>query len=102
MKSPFYKTGNSKSPLFKHHTVEARRSMTQSESDKNKYDKLKYQLNVKSTDTIFSSTNPHGSKLKSQMYKIKSNEKFEPTKQTFTRDKNSGNITYHDIVPKNK
>ena len=101
MKSPFYKTGNSKSPLFNHHTVKAQRSMTQSESDKNKYDKLKYQLNVKSTDTIFSSTNPHGSKLKSQMYKIKGKEKFEP-EQTFTRDKNSGDITYHDIVSKNK
>ena len=102
MKSPFYRTGNSKSPLFNHHTVKAQRSMTQSESDNKEYDKLKYQLGVEKTDTIFSSTSRPGSKLKSQMYKIKSNEKFEPTKQTFTRDKNSGNITYHDIVPKNK
>jgi len=102
MKSPFYKTGNSKSPLFNHHTAKAQRSMTQSESDKKKYDKLKYQLGVEETDTIFSSTSRPGSKLKSQMYKIQGKENFESKKRTFTRDKNSGTITYHDIVSKNK
>ena len=101
MKSPFYKTGNSKSPLFNHHTVKARKSKTQGKSDKDKYDKHAYQLNLKATDTMFGSTNPEISNMKSQMYKIKGKEKFEP-EQTFTRDKNSGTITYHDIVPKNK
>ena len=101
MKSPFYKTGNSKSPLFKHHTVEARRSMTQSESDNKEYDKLKYQLGVEETDTIFSSTSRPGSTLKSQMYKIKGNQPFETNTQKQTRDKNSGKTTYHSIVPKN-
>ena len=99
MKSPFYKTGNSKSPLFNHHTVKAKKSMTQSESDKDEYKKLADQLRVEKNDTIFSSTSSHLSKLKSQIYK--NDQPFEP-EQTFTRDKNSGNITYHDIVPKNK
>ena len=99
MKSPFYRTGNSKSPLFNHHTVKAKRSMTQSESDNQEYEKRAYQLNLKPTDTMFSSTSSHLSKLKSQIYK--NDQPFEP-EQTFTRDKNSGTITYHDIVPKNK
>ena len=101
MKSPFYKTGNSKSPLFKHHTVKARRSMTQDESNKDEYKRRSYQLNLKPTDTMFSSTSSHGSKLKSQRYKIKGKEKFEPrTDQTL--DKKSGKTTYHNIVSKNK
>ena len=98
MKSPFYKTGNSKSPLFNHHTVKAKKSMTQSESDKDEYKKLADQLRVEKNDTIFSSTSSHLSKLKSQIYK--NDQPFEP-EQTFTRDKNSGTITYHTIVPKN-
>ena len=102
MKSPFYKTGNSKSPLFNHHTVKARRAQTQSESNNKEYEKRAYQLNLKPTDTMFSSTSRPGSKLKSQMYKIQGKEDFESKKRTFTRDKNSGTITYHDIVSKNK
>jgi len=99
MKSPFYKTGNSKSPLFNHHTVKAIKSMTQSESTKYEYKKLADQLRIEKNDTIFSSTSSHLSKLKSQIYK--NDQPFEPKKQKFTRDKNSGTITYHTIVPKN-
>mgnify|MGYP003117795096 CR=1 FL=1 len=101
MKSPFYKTGNSKSPLFNHHTVKARRAQTQSESNNKEYEKRAYQLNLKPTDTMFSSTSRPGSKLKSQMYKIKGNQPFETNTQKQTRDKNSGKTTYHSIVPKN-
>jgi len=100
MKSPFYKTGNSKSPLFNHHTAKAQRSMTQSESDNQEYKKRAYQLNLKPTDTMFSSTSSHLSKLKSQIYK--NDQPFEPKKQKQTRDKNSSKTTYHSIVPKNK
>jgi len=100
MKSPFYKTGNSKSPLFNHHTVKARKSKTQGKSDKDKYDKHAYQLNLKATDTMFGSTNPEISNMKSQMYKIKGKEKFEPKKKQIL-DNESGITTYYTIVPKN-
>ena len=100
MKSPFYKTGNSKSPLFNHHTVKAIKSMTQSESTKYEYKKLADQLRIEKNDTIFSSTSSHLSKLKSQIYK--NDQPFEPKKQKQTRDKNSSKTTYHSIVPKNK
>ena len=114
-KSPFYKTGSSKSPLFYHHTEEgymntfkhyakeAKKSKkTQSESDKYDYDKLTDQLRVQNNDTVFSSKSPHISSMKSQIYQINTGQRvhhLQTKKQTLDA---SGDTIYHTIVPKKK